>query len=79
MGCPVVGSGRGAMPEVVGKAGLLFDPEDVPGMSEVLEKVLAEKGLRERLVRLGKQRAMNFSWERAARKTLSVLESVVPR
>ena len=79
MGCPVVGSGRGAMPEVVGKAGLLFDPEDVSGMSEVLEKVLAEKGLRERLVRLGKQRAMNFSWERAARKTLSVLESVVPR
>ena len=45
----------------------------------MLEKVLAEKGLRKRLVRLGKQRAMNFSLERAARKTLSVLESVVPR
>jgi glycosyltransferase involved in cell wall biosynthesis len=78
-GAPVVASARGALPEVVGPAGLLFDPDRPGDLYDVLHRVLTDAGLRGRLRHLGPQRAAEFSWDRAARTALSAFRSLAGR
>ena len=66
-GAPVVASCRGALPEVVGAAALLFDPDRPGDLGAVLRRVLTDAAVRDRLRQLGPLRAAQFSWERAAR------------
>jgi glycosyltransferase involved in cell wall biosynthesis len=75
-GTPVVASDRGSLPEVVGDAGLLVDPQDREGLAEAAVRVLSDRGLRARLRRRGLERAALFSWERTARQTLAIYRSV---
>ncbi len=75
-GVPVVCSNASSLPEVAGDAALLFDPLDVEGMAAAMERVLGDERLRAELVERGLKRARGFSWERCARQTLAVLESV---
>jgi len=65
-GLPVLASRRGSLPEVVGDAGLLFDPEDVGDIARCVTGFLADAPLRERLRRAALARAQTFSWDRAA-------------
>jgi len=60
-GCPVLASNRSAVPEVVGDAGVLFDPDDGTSLERGLASILAP-ATRERLVAQGRQRATSFSW-----------------
>lgn len=66
-GTPVVCSDRGALPEVAGDAAVLVDPEDPAGIAEAVVRVFEDRGLRERLVARGEERAASFTWERTAR------------
>ncbi|MFN2114404.1 MAG: glycosyltransferase family 4 protein [Anaerolineae bacterium] len=74
-GAPVVASATSSLPEVVGDAGLLFEPEDVGEIATALRAVLSDTVLAERLSRLGRERAAQFTWERCARRTRSVIEA----
>ena len=65
-----------AMPEVADGAGLLFDPHCTAEMARAIADVLLDPELRARLERLGMQRAAQFSWEQAARRTLEVYYDV---
>jgi len=75
-GTPVVTSARGALPEVLGAAGMLFDPDRKGDLEAVLAELLGDGDVQERLRRLGPARAAEFSWERAARQTLAALQEV---
>jgi glycosyltransferase involved in cell wall biosynthesis len=75
-GCPVVASNRSAIPEVVGDAGLLVDPEDTAALQDAMERVWREPGTAAALVRRGLERAPRFSWDEAARATRAVFERV---
>lgn len=75
-GVPVVASNRGALPEVVGDAGILVDPEDPGGLAEGVAGVLGNPELRARLVAAGRRRARLYSWEATAAKTLEVYRRV---
>jgi len=75
-GRAVVCSDRTAMPEVADAAALLFDPGSTAEMVRAMADVLLDAELRQRLERLGMQRATLFSWERAARCTLDVYYEV---
>jgi glycosyltransferase involved in cell wall biosynthesis len=66
-GVPVIAANRGALPEVVGDAGLLIDPGDVEGLAHALERMLDEPGLKEALSARGVRRARQFDWREAAR------------
>lgn len=68
-GTPVISSTASSLPEVVGDAGLLVDPEDVDALAAAMDRVLADAGLRERMRAAGLERARRFTWEGAARKT----------
>ncbi|MBI4811890.1 glycosyltransferase family 4 protein [Candidatus Falkowbacteria bacterium] len=67
---PITASRAASIPEVVGDAALLFDPTDVAAMAEAMEKIIFDNELRESLIKKGKERAKNFSWEKCAKETL---------
>jgi glycosyltransferase involved in cell wall biosynthesis len=69
-GVPVIVSNRAALPEVVGKAGLTIEPEDVDGLAEMIKQVMTDDELRNRLRIDGINRAKEFTWERTALRTL---------
>ncbi|MBU0530156.1 MAG: glycosyltransferase family 1 protein [Candidatus Aenigmatarchaeota archaeon] len=74
-GTPVLGSNRSSLPEVIGDAGMIAEP-DVESMSNAINKFLDSKKLRERYVKKGFERANHFSWKNSAKSTLKVYESV---
>lgn len=65
-GCPVVASNVSSIPEVIGNAGLLFNPNDQNDLAEKIEKILNDKELVKNLVEKGKTRARQFTWEAMA-------------
>ncbi|MFQ5811568.1 MAG: glycosyltransferase family 4 protein, partial [Anaerolineae bacterium] len=75
-GTPVVCSNASSLPEVAGDAALLVDPLDVEGLAAAMERVLGDEELRAELIERGFEQARKFSWERCARETLDVLESI---
>ena len=68
-GVPVLASTGGALPEVVGDAGVLLDPQDVNGWADALERVLTDESEITYLRKAGPRQAARFSWERAAAQT----------
>jgi glycosyltransferase involved in cell wall biosynthesis len=68
-GTPVVASAATAIPEVVGRAGVLVDPHDAESIAEGLRRVLEDRTLREALARDGLARAGGLSWDVAAERT----------
>ena len=76
-GVPVCAANTSSIPEVVGDAGLLFDPLDVPAITDALIRVLTDEPLRQRLIAAGLARAPEFTWERATAETLVELEAAV--
>lgn len=75
-GTPVCASDISSIPEVVGDAGLLFDPQDPGAIADSLGRILLDPELRERLVALGLARAPLFSWDKAAAEILEELRRV---
>ena len=75
-GTPVVCSDRSSLPEVAGDAALLVDPTDVDAISAAMTRALTDDGLRAEMVSRGLTQASRFTWERAARQLLSVVNSL---
>jgi glycosyltransferase involved in cell wall biosynthesis len=75
-GTPVVCSNRTAIPEVVGNAALLVDPEDTDALAHAIARLLDDDVLRAELRLAGMQRAREFSWDRTAEQVWSVLSDV---
>lgn len=65
-GVPVLASGRGSLPEVVGAGGLYFDPEDGRGLADQAIRLLTAPGLQADLAAKALAQAATFGWDRAA-------------
>lgn len=79
-GTPVVASRAGALPEVVGDAGVLVDPGDAEQLVTEIGALLRSPERRERLARMGRQRAVErFSWVSVARATVEAYEREIAR
>jgi glycosyltransferase involved in cell wall biosynthesis len=76
-GTPVVASSRAAIPEVVGDAGLLIDPEDVEALAMAMGRILRDRSLAEDLGRRGLERSRRYSWGETARRTRRVYHVAV--
>lgn len=74
---PVLASNVSSIPEVVGKAGLLFNPLSVDQIEQAIRTVMTDKKIRDKYVKLGLQQSKNFSWDKMARTVLKVFESCV--
>jgi glycosyltransferase involved in cell wall biosynthesis len=65
-GVPVLASRRGSLPEIVGDAGLFFEPQSPSAIADCILHFLGDPELRRRLGGIGRARARTFTWERAA-------------
>ncbi len=65
-GVPVISSNSSSLPEVVGEAGLLFDPTDTLALTQALGNLLSDTDLRNNLVEKGLHQAKKFSWQKCA-------------
>ena len=72
-GRPVVASNRTSVPEIVGDAGVLVDPDDVPALAAAIRRVTTDEALRSRLRSKGFRNVLRFDWADAARSTLDAL------
>jgi len=72
MGCPVLAARATSLPEVLGGAGLLFDPDRPEELAGLLRRLATEPSLRADLVHQGRARAAEFSWSRTAEATLAI-------
>jgi glycosyltransferase involved in cell wall biosynthesis len=77
VGVPVVVSNRGALPEVVGDAGLLVDPTDVAQLASAIARIVTDRTLAERLSSAGIARARQFTWATTARAALQAYNKAV--
>jgi len=75
-GCPVIVSDAASLPEVTGDAAITVKPHDTSGLADAIEIVLTDKRLRQELVSKGFDHARQFSWEKTARETLGIYQSV---
>ena len=73
-GTPVIVSRTTSLPEVVGNAGILVNPNSSAEMGNAIENLLTDEKIRMAYARLGLKRAKRFSIEPFARRVLSALE-----
>ena len=71
-GTPVVASNVSSLPEVLGDAALLVNPENVFEIARAIQDALLDEDLRSELIAKGKSQAARYSWERSARDVLEV-------
>jgi glycosyltransferase involved in cell wall biosynthesis len=67
------------MPEVVGEAELLIDPNSLEDLQGTMLRLVHEPGLAEKLRMAGLEQAKRFSWETSARITLEVFEKAMSK
>ena len=75
-GTPVITSNVSSLPEAVGEAAVLVNPENVFEIARGIRDVLLDPDLRAQLVAKGKRQAARFSWERTAREVIQIYEEV---
>lgn len=75
-GAPVVCSERTSLPEVVGSAGILLNPEDPDALGAAIQRVLTSRGLRDDLRARALARAKRFSWDQVAVETSAIYAEV---
>lgn len=78
-GCPVVCSGVTSIPEVIGDAGMLFDPLSPADIAEKVLTVWNSQEMRNGMRGKGLERAKLFNWDDMARKTLDVYRKALER
>ena len=75
--CPVVCSNAGSIPEVVGDAGVYFDPYSVDSIRDAIERVVTSTILQSELLVKGRERIKMFSWDKCVKDTAAIYKSVV--
>jgi glycosyltransferase involved in cell wall biosynthesis len=75
-GTPVVTSNASSLPEVVGNAAVMVNPENVFDIMRAMQRAITDQHLREKLKSRGYEQVRKFSWEASARRLSKVYESV---
>ncbi|CAN5414589.1 glycosyltransferase family 4 protein [soil metagenome] len=75
---PVIGSTCGAIPEVLGDAGIVVPEGDAKALAEALRQIINDKNLHKKLAEAGSRRVKeNFTWERVAEQIFSLYRRVL--
>ena len=78
-GLPIACSKSGPMPEVLGDAGVYFDPESPDEIAKAIETLIRSPQMRARNAALGYERAQQYSWKRCASETFAFLAECARR
>lgn len=77
VGTPVIASAAASLPEVVGDAGIIVDPDGVAAWADAIDRIVSDDHERARLRDLGSAQVARFSWARTAAETVAVYRDVV--
>lgn len=75
-GCPVITSNVSSLPEAGGDAALYVDPQSAEDIAGKIQQVVGDEKLREHMRKKGFEHIKEFSWEKTAKETLDVLQSL---
>ncbi|MDY2586476.1 glycosyltransferase family 4 protein [Winogradskyella aquimaris] len=75
-GTPVVVSNKTSLPEVCGDSALYIDPNKPSEIANQVNLLLNSQSLRNKLIKKGKQRSSEFSWEKASSEILNILKTI---
>jgi glycosyltransferase involved in cell wall biosynthesis len=77
-GTPVISTTGGALPEVVGDAGVLVPPGNAEALAAAIKQLLNDKQSQQRMSEAGRRRVKEkFNWEQTTRETLAVYKEVL--
>ena len=76
-GTTVIGSNVSSIPEVVGDAGLFFNPKSTNELVNQLLYILENPIQRDRLIQKGKEQCKKFTWDKTVQKTVEVYRSLL--
>jgi glycosyltransferase involved in cell wall biosynthesis len=76
-GTPVITSNTTSLPEVVGDAGILVDPQDADALTQAMLNLLQDRALVQTLRDRGLARSQTFSWAKCAADTAAAYKTVV--
>ncbi|NOY88986.1 MAG: glycosyltransferase family 4 protein [FCB group bacterium] len=76
-GCPCVVSKAASLPEVCGDAALYCDPYSIDDIADKISRLLVNEKLRAELIKRGLERAKKYSWEKAAKEILKIIDSAI--
>jgi len=79
VGVPVVASKRGSLPEVLGGAGLLVDPDRPADIADAIARMLHEDGLAAACAQRGIARASAFRWDETADRVRTTYRTAIER
>lgn len=77
VGVPVIASTRGALPEVLGDAGLLVDPDNPHTLATAMSRMLGDRDMASRAAGRGLRRSLTFNWQAAAEALRSAYEHAI--
>lgn len=75
-GLPIACSDRGPMPEVLGDAGVYFDPDRSTSIAQALRRLVDNVGLREQMAVSAWRKSQDYSWEYCARETFAYVAAI---
>lgn len=75
-GTPVVASRTSSLPELVGSAGLLVDPNDVDAIADAMTQYSRNESLRQQMIAEGHRQAMQFTWDKTALDTMQIFHTI---
>lgn len=73
-GLPIASSNRGPMPEVLGDAGIYFNPERADEIAQAVYAFITDENLRTTRAQLARQHAAQYSWQRCAHETWQFIQ-----
>ena len=76
VGVPVIASDRGALPEVLGDAGLLVSPDDPEELAAAMQRVVTDARLATTLGARGARRSLIFDWTASATTLREIYEAL---
>jgi glycosyltransferase involved in cell wall biosynthesis len=79
IGLPVVAASRGALPEVLGDAGIFVDPDDRAALAGAMERLLADPALRREQAARGVARSGRFNWDDSAARLFDAFRAAFAR
>ena len=79
LGVPVVAANRGSLPEVLGGAGLLVDPDRPADIAQAISRLLTDEGLAAACAGKGIARARAFRWDETAHRVFDTYRQAVER
>jgi glycosyltransferase involved in cell wall biosynthesis len=77
MGCPVISSNGGSLPEVGGSKLRYFNPNQIDSIANALEEVLSSQQMQHELIQYGFKRSREFSWSKCASETIHAYKNLL--